>query len=206
MFTAYDIPMTFNNRDFGNRRRGEFVCGTYKRKGKEHCATHYITYDNVCQKLLQEIRDRACAAQKDEQQFLRLLERENKQLIDRKIASILPDESQARVRAEQLDQIISKLYEDRALNVISIDRFQLLFVKYSEEQKDIKEKLDKAAALRQCLSEQAELNWRFLWAIKESADANEITPPLLGKLVRRISVEQTSKYEKQKINVEFAVG
>ena len=203
--------MTFNNRDFGNGRHGEFLCGTYKRKGKEHCSTHYVTYDGVYQMLLQDVRSKARAAQQNEARFMRSLEQESQHLAVRKSATLLKDEQQARQRVAQLDQIISKLYEDSALGVIPVERFQMMYMKYETEQKDLRAKLEAVDALQHQQEEQAGRLQAFTGFIREITDVEVLTPTILSRLVKRISVGQAAANpvtgeKEQAIRIEFAVA
>jgi len=203
--------MTFNNRDFGNGRRGEFVCGTYKRKGKEHCSTHYVTYDGVYQVLLQDIRAKARAAQQNEARFMKSLEQESQYMAAQQSSLLLKDEKQARQRVAQLDQIISKLFENSALGIITVERFQALSAEYEAEQKELKAKLAAADALQHQQKEKADRLRAFTGFIREITDMEELTPTILSKLVRRITVGQAAANpvtgnKEQAIQVEFAIG
>ena len=202
--------MSFNNRDFGNGRRGEFLCGTYKRKGKEHCTTHYVTYDGVYQMLLQDIRAKAQSAQQNEAHFMKLLDQENERLIAQKITSILKDEHQSRARVSQIDQIISQLYEDSVLGIIPTERFQLMCMNYEAEQKELKAKQGEVDVLRHQQKESADRLRAFAKLIRDVTDVDKLTPLILSNLVRRIEVGQAvvnpaTGQKEQQIRIEFAV-
>ena len=217
MFSGYifcsdcGAAMTFNNRDFGNGRRGEFVCGTYKRKGKEHCTTHYVTYDGVYSMLLKDIRAKARAAEKDETHFVQLLEQESRKLATLKSSILIKDEQQARVRVEQIDQVVSKLYEDSVTGAISPALFQKMLAKFEAEQKELKEKLEAVDAIQRRQNELEHHALAFTAFIREVINVEKLTPIILSKLVRRITVGQATANpvtgeKEQAIQVEFAVG
>ena len=203
--------MSFNNRDFGNGRRGEFLCGTYKRKGKEHCSTHYVTYDGVYQMLLQDIRAKAQDAQQNEEHFMTLLEQESQRIVVQKSAVLLKNEKQTRQRVEQLDQIISKLFQNNALGMIPNERFQILFAEYDAEQKELKEKLAAVEAVRHQQEKQTNRLRAFTTFIQEVTDLEMLTPTIISKLVRRITIGQVAANpvtgeKEQRIHVEFAIA
>jgi len=203
--------MTFNNRDFGNGRHGEFLCGTYKRKGKEHCSTHYVTYDNVHQMLLQDIRAKARAAQQDESHFVQVLEQESRKLAALKSSALLKDEQQARARVEQIDQVVSKLYEDSVTGIISPALFQKMLAKFEAEQRELKEKLEEADAIQRRQNELEHHALAFTAFIREITDVQALTPTILRRLVKRITIGQAAANpitgeKEQAIHVEFAIA
>ena len=196
MFAGYiycadcGAAMTFNKRDFHKELNGEFVCGSYKRKGKDTCTTHYVTYEKVYQMLIADLKAKSHEANKNEARFVRSLEQENEILAARKTSTVLKDVQQTRVRIGQLDQIISKLYEDSALGVIPQERFNLMFQKYDAEQKELKSRIAEVDRIEQQQAEASEKVQSFTQFIKEITGMTELTPDILSKLIKRISVGQ----------------
>jgi len=216
MFSGYiycadcGAAMTFNNRDLRKDLNGEFLCGSYKRKGKHACTTHYVTYEMVYQMLLDDIRAKSREANKDEERFIKSLEQENELLASREISSTVQEEKQARIRIGELDRIISKLYEDSALGVIPTERFAGMFAHYDSEQRNLKAKIANADLLQQRQQQFGDKATVFTQFIKEVTNMTELTGDILRKLVKRISIGQsginpvTGKKE-QAIEVEFAL-
>ena len=129
----------------------------------------------------------------------------------RQTSAVLKDEQQARIRIGQLDQIISKLYEDSALGKIPIERFNIMFQKYEAEQKDLKIRVDEADRIRRKQSEKTEKLRSFTDFVKEVSDITELTPDILHKLVKRITIGQAkanpvTNEKEQAIEVEFALS
>jgi len=202
--------MTFNNRDFKKELNGEFLCGTYKRKGKGRCTTHYITFENVYNVVLQDVRVKAEEANRDEQQFLSSLAQESERLMAQDTVDAAGDVTQMRVRIEQLDQIISRMYEDRALGVIPVERFNAMFAKYESEQKGLKAEVAQHENRQRQQDAREDKTKAFIEFIKEVVDAPQLTPVLLSRLIKRITVGQvmpnpiTGKKE-QDIEIEYAI-
>jgi DNA invertase Pin-like site-specific DNA recombinase len=202
--------MTFWNRELNKELNGEFVCGSYKRKGKEHCTTHYVTYENIYNVLLADIRAKAALASQNEKRFMRTLEQENDLLVEKKASAILKDEQKARIRIAQLDQIISKLYEDSALGVIPQERFATLFSKYDSEQINLKRQIEEAESIQKKQSESIDKIQVFTEIIKESIEIDKLTPDILNRLIKQIRVGQAVKNpvtneKQQSIEIEFAI-
>lgn len=202
--------MTFNNRDLGKEHNGEYVCGTYKRKGKGRCTTHYITFEDVYTVILQDIRSKATFANHNEKRFMDSLEKESEKLQAKKNAHLLKDVQQAKDRVIELDQIINSLFEKQALGVIPSDRFDTMFMKYDAEQKELQTKISEAVKIQMKNSGRDAQRQRFLKFIKETIDVTALDEYILSKLIKRITVGQASVNpitgeKQQAIEVELAV-
>ena len=201
--------MAFGKRNFNRELNGEFMCGSYKRKGKEHCSTHYITYENVYNVLLADIRAKSELANKDEKRFLNSLIQESDLLTEKRTSLILKDEQKARNRIEQLDDIIAKLYEDSALGIIPRERFATMFSRYDSEQKNLKKQIDDVTQIQKKQNDSTNRVQAFTQIIKDSTDIKELTPDILSRLVKQITVGQAMRNpvtgeKQQEINIEFA--
>jgi hypothetical protein len=122
----------------------------------------------------------------------------------------LRDIELVKLRVEQLDQIIAKLYEDSALGVIPTERFNLMFTKYEAEQKELKQKISEAERLEKQKCGKIEKTKLFTQFIKEVTDMEVLTSTILSKLVKRITVGQAvpnpvTGEKEQGINIEYAV-
>ena len=94
-----------------------------------------------------------------------------------KTAYTTQDEKQARARIAQLDQIMTKLYEDSALSMIAQEGFSLMFKKYDEEQ---------AERVREQQGELAGKTRQFARLMKKMTDIVALTLYILSKLIKRI--------------------
>lgn len=100
-------------------------------------------------------------------------------------------------RLEQLDKIISKLYEDRALEKISEERYismnskyEAEYIKLSEEAKHIKTELETA-------DESLVNAYQFVDMVEKYIDIQELNARILNELIEKIVV-----HEKEIINGE----
>jgi DNA invertase Pin-like site-specific DNA recombinase len=216
MFAGYiycmdcGAAMTFNNRDLNKELNGEFMCGSYKRKGKHSCTTHYVTFEKVYQVLLADIQAKSRLANSDNERFMRSLEQESDMLAVQKTSHILQDEQKVRNRIGELDRIIEKLYEDSALGVIPQERFASMFSRYDSEQRDLKVKLAEADRIRQQQADMEEKAKKFAQFIEDVTGVNELTPILLSRLIKRITIGQAMEnpvtgQKQQDIEIEFAL-
>ena len=202
--------MTFNNRDLKKAElNGEFMCGTYKRKGKDQCTTHYITYESIYNVILQNIRSKAALANESAERFMASLEKENKKLLAEKTSYLLKDLGQAKVRIDELDQIINSLFEQQALGKIPPERFDTMYASYESEQTELKVKVRAAERIQKQSADQAEKLQRFIGIIKDAVDVETLNTDILSKIVKRITVGQAVENpgtgeKQQDIHVEFA--
>ena len=200
--------MKFDRRNLNKELNGEFVCGGYKRKGKDFCTTHYITYENIYNVLLADIRSKSTQANKNEQRFLRLLEKESQLLKTQKANKIQRDISHGKTKIEKLDKIISDLYKDKALGNITLERFKKMSREYEDEQKELISRVDEAERILNKQSESADKIVSFTEFIKEITNITELTPDILSRLIKKITVghamrNPVSGGKEQEINIEF---
>lgn len=200
--------MTFNNRDFHKELNGEFVCGTYKRKGKDRCQTHYITYENVYNLIIKDIRNKAKSANKDEQRFLQSLENENHKIEIAQNDQLLKDENYVRNRIKQLDVIMKNLYEDKALGVISTQRYSTMVSEYESEQNDLKDKLAVSESIQMNNDKSKQKAKTFTKLIKEAIGVKTLDRNILNKLIKRVTIGQSTINEvtgekQQSFDIEY---
>ncbi len=67
-----------------------------------------------------------------------------------------------RKRSAELDAIFKKLYEDRVLDHISVEQFQMLSSSYTEEQSILEKGVDEKEAAIQTLKESVSNTDRFI--------------------------------------------
>jgi len=175
--------LTYAGRQKGNARKGEYSCWFYKTNGKEYCSSHYITYDNIYNIVLEDIGKNARLATKFENRYLKQLmdadsTKQKKQLEkDKKKIEAL------RFRIADLDKIIKKLYEDNALGKISDKRFASLSGDYEKEQQELTEKLESLEEKVQMVKENAGKAQQFLGFIRKYTDIETLDAKILNELI-----------------------
>ena len=112
------------------------------------------------------------------------------------ITKTLKQKSKARV--EEIDRVLTKLYEDNALGKITDERFERLSATYEKEQREladciIKSKTEITAA------EQDNVDLKhFLKTIRACTDLKELTPEIVNTLIKRINVHNAEKVDGRK--------
>ena len=103
----------------------------------------------------------------------------------------------AQKRMEDLDRILSKLYEDRALGKITEERYLQMSSAYEKEYAELKEH---AAQLEQAITAYQDADYgieQFASALIKYTSITELDARLLNELIEKIVV-----HEKQVINGE----
>jgi len=106
----------------------------------------------------------------------------------KKIRQAEKDVKRLRVRAEELEQILSRLYEEHLLNRIPSERYETFMAKYESEKTKVTAEL--AAARDTLESEQTQISiaGNFIEVILGYADLKELSAPILNELIDRIEV------------------
>lgn len=189
-----------NMSSTGTRKKGSpanLVCGQYKLYGSSKCSNHNIDYNVLYSIVLESIQEQ-----------MKLLG--DKDALIHELNNELKDDSQAKEKeqllhtlhkkAEQLDGLIEKLYEDNFNRVISNERFQKLLAKYENESQTIHDRISSLKKERESanaqISQQESFD-KFLRILEEFEQISELTPDLLFKLIDRIEVYQ-GHYEQTK--------
>lgn len=169
----------------GNKR---YQCSQYNVKGKNYCSSHHITYHELYDAVLHDIRRRARAASEMDEYMLQMLKREATGLLDKKLKEAEKAFKVIDSRINELDTIIGRLYEDSALGRISQDRFDTLLQKYEAEQTELKERhLEVKKELHEQQKRQSESD-QFMEMIASYKDITALNASILNELLQSIEV------------------
>lgn len=201
---CYDCGYALNYTS--NKGNPRYQCSLYSTKGKGHCSSHFITYEDLYNAVLYDIQRRAKAAANMDKHLLARLSNEAAGLLGKKARQAEKECARMNARVEELESIIAKLYEDSALGRIPVERSRTLMDKFEQEQRDLKLKRDEIAveleAQRKRQSEMAV----FTKAIAGYQELTALNTTVLNELVCEIRVG--AKYtedgvKKQKIKIVY---
>ena len=114
--------------------------------------------------------------------------------------------AQAEKRLTEIDNLFSKLYEDRAKGKVSERNFLMLTNKYQNEQKSMEEKItDYSERIKQTAQgkEHAE---KWVSLIRKYTSLTELTAPLLNELIEKIVVHEATKAESEHRSLIFTTA
>ncbi len=177
--------------------RYHFSCYTYKRRGSDACTSHYIRECVLDDAVLEDLRRVTAMAREHTKEFAAYIGSKQSAKAQREIRRLEKELASMRKRSTELDAIIKKLYEDRVLEHITVEQFQMLSSGYTEEQSTLeKDAAEKESAI-QTLKESVSNTDRFIAKAKRYTDITELTSELLRLFIQKIVVhEKTVKYSK----------
>jgi len=181
-----------------------YTCKTYNTFGKSHCTQHRIELDTLSALVLSKIRECAKAALIDGNAIASRLtdnyeaeHQEQRDVLERAIAKDT-------ARAEVLDKMVQKLYEDMVSERISEANFNLMLSKTQAEQEQIDARLKDNRKLMENDRQIANETQQWLTIIREYADITELDATLLNRLIKEIVVHEAIDEDKTRhISVEI---
>ena len=115
-----------------------------------------------------------------------------------------------RRRIDELDRLISRIYEDNIIGRISDDRYERMSVGYEKEQHDLMVSVaENERRLHEMEKERVDLRM-LLKGLREFTEIRELTPELVNTLIQRIEIhnsDRSSGHVRVKVDIYFtAVG
>ena len=142
--------------------KNNFMCSTYKKKGKEVCSGHYIREVELAAVLLDDIRRITHFARQNELRFAEYIGVKQGKEAQREIAALQKKATEMERRKAELSAIFKRLYEDSVLGRIPDEQYRLLSQDYTREQAELDEALPKVTEQLQKLKDSAGNVSRFL--------------------------------------------
>lgn len=177
----------------GKGGRGSFACNQSRRKGKEYCSFHYISYLDIYTIILEDIRKNAAIARENEAAFVEMVSDISKAKLKKQVSAAAKEKEKLKHRETELQAILRKLYEDNALGKISDEQFISLSKDFNAEQKHIKERLKALEDILDQVAEKQENTAKFLELVREYTDIQELTKPILNELIDKVVVFDAEK-------------
>ena len=174
-----------------DRKKGKytgFSCWVYKNYGKERCTSHAIGWKTMNQLVLEDIHRNAKPAKLATQKYKDMIiaaktekKRQETEKCKRELKTV-------EKRIAELDKILSKLYEDLALEKLSKERYQVMSKRYEEEQAGLKERRNQLTELITRAESVYENIEKFLPIIQKYTDITELNTQILNELIQKIVV------------------
>ena len=186
-----------------------FRCSAYK-DNTGSCTIHFIRNVVLEQIVLETIQKVAEYIAQFEPVFLYLFAKKHKLSKQQDLKAAKLKLSQSKARIEEIDRVLTKLYEDNALGKITDERFERLSATYEKEQRELAESISKAESdIANAEQDNVDLKI-FLKTIRACTDLKELTPEIVNTLIKRIDVhnpDEKFKHRRVKIDIYFtAVG
>jgi prefoldin subunit 5 len=177
--------------------KNNFMCSTYKKKGKDVCSAHFIRERELAAILLDDIRRVTHFARQNERRFAEHIRKKQGKEAQREIKSLQKKIDTLQKRQAELTKLFKRLYEDNVLGRIPNEQYQFLAQEYTVEQNDIQEQLPiLEAQLQEMKNANADVT-RFIENAKRYKDIPELTSEILRTFVKRVEVgERAERYSR----------
>ena len=174
---------------------GAYSCWMYKTHGKEYCASHYITFDTIYELVLIDIQRNLFQYRKNTDKFKSILSRKYQSDSQKQAEQITLEYEQKQERCEELDKIISRLYEDNVLGRIGDERYESMSQSYELEQVEIKKALPILKSKIDELKRQSDCADNFINVIKKYTIIDKLDAAILNELIDKIVVHHKEQAE-----------
>ena len=194
-----------------NAKKGKytsFSCWVYKNYGKERCTSHAIGYKTLYNIVLENIRRQAECASVQKEKYLEMLKNQMAEKATQDIKSVKNELKKINKRIAQLEKILNKLYEDRALEKITEERYLLMNTNYENEYNELKERQNVITQQIEKI-ETTECNAEtFTNLIEKYLNITELNARILNELIEKIVVHEKGiidgeKYQMVEIYYKF---
>ena len=186
-------------------KQDHYVCSAYK-SGRGECSCHYIREDVMRSIVLERIRAVTAHIRKDAEAFQEEWLQSTRKAQDSSIRQNQKQLAKAKKRLEDIDTLITRLYEDHVLGSLSDDRYQKMTTDYEAEQERLKTEI---AVMEEWIDQQQEDNDnydRFAALVEKYVDIPELTTTIVNEFVKKIIVHEADKssgHRRQTIEIVF---
>ena len=187
--------------------KNNFMCSTYKKKGKDVCSAHYIRELDLYAIVLDDLRRVTHFARQNQRRFAEYIGMKMGKEAAKEI-SLLQKKLDAMTRRRgELSALFKRLYEDSVLGRIPDEQYRLLSQDYMAEQKAIDEELPQLTEALQKLKDSSTNIDRFLENARKYTEIPELTAEILHTFIERIEVgereERYSRTAPQEIRIVY---
>ena len=182
-----------------------YRCSLYK-SGYGECTAHYIREEVLRDIVLERIRTVTDYVRLDaigfQEEWMHITRDEQER-------SIRFDQKQlerAQKRLEDVDRLISKVYEDYALGKLPEERYLKMTADYEKEQESLRTEISVMSDLIEGQQEENDNYDRFSALINKYVDIPELTGTIVNDFIKKIIVhapDKSSGKRKQKIEIIF---
>ena len=190
-----------------NAVKNNFMCSTYKKFGKEECSAHYLREIHLAAIVMDDLLRVTHFARQQEALFIQYINQKNNAETRREIERLQRELELMRRRDTELSALFKRLYEDNVLGKVTNEQFRMLSGDYNAEQKNLKERIPKAAERIEELQNSIANVTRFIDKAKRYTEINELSGELLNLFIEKIEVgeraERYSRTSEQKVIIHY---
>ena len=205
LFCADCGKRLYIRRNSKSNRRTVYFCSGYLNHGSA-CTNHMITADELYSLVIRSINEEIAKFELNEAAFANELYRKVNASAASELKKQRSEMSKLRNRLDELEKVSDKLYEDRALERISDEKYFAMSVKYDSEQEQVHRRVQELEQLISSNERNVVGIDTFIKLIKESKRITELTPDIMLTLIDKILVFQKNAETKEQVVQIFFKG
>ncbi|WP_409966994.1 recombinase family protein [Bengtsoniella intestinalis] len=188
-------PLVLHRAHTMKASQNNFMCGTYKRQGKDCCTAHYIREHQLAAILLDDLQRVTYYARTQEGQFTQAVSQKNNQQVRKEIATTERSLAKMEKRNEELTTLFKRLYEDNVLGRIPSEVFRKLSDDYLTEQKNLQSAIPEQERKLEELQNSILNVSQFIDKAKRFTELDTLTAEILRLFIAKVEVgERTQKH------------
>ena len=190
LVVCYDCGkrLGFTSRKGVGRSIGSYRCQTSIRHGNKVCGNHYITFEQLYNIVLEDIKRHASLAVEDTEKYIEILTNSVQKDNSYKTESSARAIEKIRKRISELEVLIQQLYEDKVFGVISEETYSVLS---ANMEKELSEHRTKVKAISEDISAQKDMLKganEFADLIKKYVNIETLDSELVHVLIEKILI------------------
>lgn len=183
------------------------LCATYKTHGKARCTTHYTNYTMLCEVVRQRLNQIIGMVRLDEGRVRARILREKDQSHGLASETAANKITKHEKRLGEITRIYAKLYEDRALEIVSDENFRMLSGRLQGEQAQLTAEIQ---SLQESMAETEKTTddvGSFVEILRSMEQIDELDADILNTLIDRIDIGEKATDENgeifQRIDISY---
>lgn len=182
------------------------MCRNYRSKYNRCKDMHFISVPTLEKLILTAIRRVGKKVLENEEEFLEVLRDINEQNRSEEIELAKSELQKKRIRNEELDLLIKKLYESNTLGIIPDRQFDKLMKDYIAEQTKVEAEIKEYESILNEDSPEKIRAGKFVALVKKYSDFTELTDRMIYEFIDRIDIHSPiggRTNRSQKVDIYF---
>lgn len=176
-----------------------YICQTYNRMGCKVCLSHKIEARDLYNLVLEDIRELAAEALRNENAFYQRLTAKLSRQYQSDTSSLEREAEKLSARNQEIDDTILSLYTDKSKGILTEQRFLKLSMALENEQKSNSERIREVQALLHDSADQESDIRTFIDQIRQYEAITELDEGILNHLIDKILIGDAKKVNGEKV-------
>lgn len=180
----------FSKRYDNRNSKGAYRCQTAVRYGKEYCSSHYITFEQLYDVVLADIRRHAALFEKNTDRYIDILSKASETDKVKEKNSLTKERDKAKKRIGELDTLLQKIYEDMVFGVISKERYMSMPDSMEQELSTLKARSNEISTALQENDKNRANAEKFAELIENYIGITELNYEFVHTLIEKIYIHE----------------